>query len=105
MDKILPVESTAVTIATCNGRWMAYLTDQSGRYEIYVRPFPAGSGGKWLISPGGGAHPMWSRNARDLFFETLPPDNRIMVAAFVALGDSFEANKPRLWSDTRLAGS
>ena len=40
-----------------DGRWIAYASDESGNYEIYVRPFPAGSGGKWQISNGGGRFP------------------------------------------------
>jgi serine/threonine-protein kinase len=83
-----------------DGRWMAYRSNESGRYEVYVRPFPQGAGGKWQISAGGGISPIWSRNARELFYETL--DDRIMVAAYIATGGSFAADKPRVWSDTRL---
>ena len=50
-------------------------------------------GGKWQISNSGGVYPMWSRNGRELFFETL--DNHIMVAAYTVKGDSFVADKPR----------
>ena len=46
---------------------------------------------------------MWSRNGRDLFFETL--DNQVMVAAYAVNGDSFEADKPRIWSEKRLGTS
>ena len=45
---------------------------------------------------------MWSRSGRDLFFET--PDTRIMVAAYAVKGDSFVADKPRLWSEKQLTG-
>jgi serine/threonine-protein kinase len=84
-----------------DGRWMAYSSDESGTPEIYVRAFP-NRGGKWQISSGGGAYPMWSRNGRELFFETV--DNRIMVAAYTVNGESFVAGKPRLWSEKKLAG-
>jgi serine/threonine protein kinase len=84
-----------------DGRWMAYSSDESGTPEIYVRAFPD-KGGKWQISNSGGAYPMWSRNGRELFFETV--DNRIMVAAYTVKGDSFLADKPRLWSEKTLVG-
>ena len=50
-----------------DGRWIAYKSDESGRFEVYVRPFP-GPGGKWQISNAGGKLPIWSRNSRELFF-------------------------------------
>ena len=52
-----------------DGRWIAYTSNESGRNEVYVRPFPGGApsgSGKWQISTGGGAHPIWSRNGREL---------------------------------------
>jgi serine/threonine-protein kinase len=83
-----------------DGRWLAYASDESGNFQIYVRAFPD-KGGKWQISNDGGLYPTWSRNGRDLFFET--PDNHIMVATYETKADSFVADKPRAWSDTRLA--
>jgi Tol biopolymer transport system component len=51
-----------------DGRWMAYNSDESGRTEVYVQPFP-GPGGKWLVSQGGGGfNAIWSRDGRRLFF-------------------------------------
>ena len=66
---------------------------------MYVRPFP-GPGGKWQISNGGGLHPVWSPNGRELFYGN--PNNQIMVAAYTTEGDSFLADQPRLWSETRF---
>ena len=82
-----------------DGRWLAYQSDESGGFEIYVRPFPGG-GGKWQVSTGGGVMPVWSRNGRELFYRTM--DNRIMVAAYTAAGETFTAGKPRVWSDKRF---
>jgi len=82
-----------------DGRWIAYFSEESGKREVYVRPFP-GPGGKWQISTDGGAYPVWSRNGRELFYET--PDSFIMVAEFTTKGDSFAAGKPRLWSQTQI---
>ena len=85
-----------------DGRWMAYTSDESGVYEVYVRPFPdIAGGGKWQVSSGGGTLPVWSHDGKNLFFET--EDNRIMVASYTANGVSFSSGKPRLWSDKQLA--
>jgi serine/threonine-protein kinase len=92
--------SEAVPMFSPDGRWIAYQSHQSGRNEVYVRPFP-GPGGKWLISNGGGALPTWSQTKQELFYGT--PDHQIMVATYTAVGDVFHAEKPRLWSDTRYA--
>jgi Tol biopolymer transport system component/predicted Ser/Thr protein kinase len=86
-----------------DGRWIAHTSNESGRYEVYVRPFrggaPSGSG-KWQISTAGGRYPIWSRNGRELFYETL--DNRIMVLTYTAKADSFAAEKLRPWSNTQI---
>jgi Tol biopolymer transport system component len=85
-----------------DGRWIAYTSSGSGSNEVYVRPFPGGApsgSGQWQISTGG-LHPIWSRDGRELFYET--PDNRIMVSAYTAKGDSFAADKPRPWSNTQI---
>ena len=50
-----------------NGKWLAYVSDESGRWEIYVVPFPHGSG-KWQISSAGGNWPRWSRSGNELFY-------------------------------------
>jgi serine/threonine-protein kinase len=83
-----------------DGRWLAYTSNESGKYEVYVRAFPD-KGGKWQISNAGGAYPVWSSNGRELFFRT--EDNRIMLVTYAAKTDSFVSDKPRVWSDIRLA--
>jgi serine/threonine-protein kinase len=50
-----------------DGRWIAYTSDESGRDEIYVRPYP-GPGGKWPISRQGGREPVWSSTGTELFY-------------------------------------
>jgi len=72
-------------------RWLAYVSNETGRYEIYVQPFP-GPGGKWQISAGGGREPAWSPNGRELFYRN---GNQVM-AVEVTPGTSFTAGKPRL---------
>jgi Tol biopolymer transport system component len=48
-------------------RWLTYVSDETGRDEVYVRPFPEGSG-RWLISAAGGTEPRWSRDGKELFY-------------------------------------
>jgi serine/threonine-protein kinase len=85
-----------------DGRWISYRSNENetGSLEIYVRPFPAAGGGKWQISTGGGLYAVWSKNGRELFYETT--DNRIMVVDYSADGGSFLYSQPRLWSDKQL---
>jgi serine/threonine-protein kinase len=93
-------------VFSLDGRWLAYQSNESGKTEVYVRAFPppsSGQSGKWQISNSGGVDPKWSRNGRELFFESL--DSRIMVAAYTVKDDSFAAGKPRVWSETRLANT
>jgi Tol biopolymer transport system component len=73
-----------------DGRWLAYASDESGRREIYVQPYP-GPGGKWQISTDGGNEPQWSRNGRELFYRS---GNR-MMAVDIATQTGFAAGKPR----------
>jgi serine/threonine-protein kinase len=72
-------------------RWVAYQSNESGRTEVYVRPFPP-AGGRWQISDEGGAYARWASNGRELYYRT---DQGIMV---VSIGDgaSFSASRPRL---------
>ena len=67
-----------------DGHWLAYESNESGRLEIYVRPFP-GPGGKLPISTGGGTNAVWSRARHELLY--LAPDGRIMVVPYTAAGD------------------
>ena len=84
-----------------DGRWLAYVSDESGRYEVYVRPFP-GPGGKWQISTGGGSMAVWSKKGAELFYGS---GEGIMVANYTANGDAFVASKPRLWAGKKDIGT
>jgi serine/threonine-protein kinase len=53
-----------------DGRWMAYASNESGQYEVYMRPFPEVDKGKWQISTSGGTAPIWSRDGRELFYRS-----------------------------------
>jgi serine/threonine-protein kinase len=85
-----------------DGKWLAYTSDESGSYQVYVRAFPDRVE-KRQISNDGGDYPMWSRSGRELFFES--EDNRIMVASYTVQGDKFFPAKPRLWSEKALANT
>jgi Tol biopolymer transport system component len=74
-----------------DGRWIAYQSNQSGRDEVYVRPFPA-AGGEVQISRAGGTQPRWRGDGRELFF--LGPDGAVM-AAVVSPASPFTAGEPR----------
>jgi eukaryotic-like serine/threonine-protein kinase len=84
-----------------DGRWIAYISNESGANEIYVRPFP-GPGGKTQISTGGGSLPQWSRNSKELYYIASTRD-KIMTVSYSAIGDSFRAEKPRVWSSGQIS--
>jgi len=83
-----------------DGRWIAYVSDESGRFEVYVRPFP-GPGGKWQISTNGGLWPIWSPKGGELFYEEAS-DSKIMVAAYTASGSAFQPGKRRPWASNSV---
>jgi Tol biopolymer transport system component len=82
-----------------DGQWVAYASDESGRNEIYVRPFSPSSGesvsttaGKWLISNNGGQVPRWRQDGKELYY--LAPDGRLM-AVEISLSPAFRAGVPK----------
>ena len=86
-----------------DSRWIAYASNESGIFDIYVMPFSPTGGeptGKWLVSSGGGTSPVWSRNRRELFYQGT--DRHVHVAAYSLKGDTFLAEKPRIWSPALL---
>jgi serine/threonine-protein kinase len=74
-----------------DGRWVAYQSNESGKAEVYVRPFP-GPGGKVAISTQGGGNPRWSRAGRELFYQDLK--NRILSVE-VQTSPAFQAGQPQ----------
>jgi len=74
-----------------DGRWLVYFSDETGRNEIYVQPYP-GPGGKWQISTEGGKEPLWNRNGRELFYR----NGNKMMAVEIVTRPGFAAGKPRL---------
>jgi serine/threonine-protein kinase len=82
-----------------DGRWLAYQSNESGTFEVYVRPFP-GPGGRWQVSTGGGGMPVWSRDGRELLYISL--DRRVMASTYTAKGDSFIAGTPQVWAEAPI---
>jgi serine/threonine-protein kinase len=81
-----------------DGRWLAYESNESGQFEVYVRAFP-GPGSKRKISTAGGLYPVWSRTRHELLYSTV--DQRIMTIAYSVDGDSFRAQTPQPWPEAR----
>ena len=77
-----------------NGRWVAYQSNETTRYEIYVRDVAA-RGGRWQISTSGGEEPRWSADGRELFFRN---DTR-MMSARIGAGPSFQNDTPQVLFD------
>jgi eukaryotic-like serine/threonine-protein kinase len=70
-----------------DGRWLAYSSNESGKWEVHVAPFP-GPGGNWQVSNGGGSEPRWRRDGKELFY--MAPDGKIMAVDVIA-DTTFEA--------------
>jgi Tol biopolymer transport system component len=74
-----------------DGRWIAYVSDESGRDEVYVRPFPAADS-RWQVSIAGGERPRWRRDGRELYF--LSPDGHLQMVD-VRADSTFRSGAPR----------
>ncbi len=74
-----------------DGRWMAYDSNESGRFETYVRPFPEVAAGLWQISGEGGAGPIWARSGRELFYDA---GDLSMMSVSVKNDSGFVASVP-----------
>jgi hypothetical protein len=86
-----------------DGRWLAYASNESGRYEVYVRPFP-GPGSTLPVSVGGSSTTFaasWSRTRQELLYES--PDGQIMVVPYTTANASFVAGKPRPGPGARIS--
>jgi serine/threonine-protein kinase len=74
-----------------DGHWLAYTSNETGQFEVYVQPFP-GPGAKWQISTEGGDQPVWARNGRELFYR----QEDKMMAVEVTTRPTFSARTPAL---------
>jgi serine/threonine-protein kinase len=79
-------------VVSPSGRWLAYESDSSGRFEIYVRPFPNVSEGLWPITTGGGTRPLWARNGQELFY--VAPDGALMAVRVDSRAGALSTGRP-----------
>jgi serine/threonine-protein kinase len=84
-----------------NGRYIAYQSQESGRPEIYVRPYPRTGDGWWQVSQDGGSRPRWARDGRELFY--LDQANRLMVVPVETAGGAFVHETPAILLHTPYA--
>jgi Tol biopolymer transport system component len=75
-----------------DSRWLAYVSNEQGEREVFVRPFPDVNGGKWQVSSGGGSAPLWAHNGRELFYV----GGNNMYAVRIHPGPPFSAEPPRV---------
>ena len=80
-------------IVSPDGRWLAYEANDSGRFEIYVRPFPDVNSGLSTVSTNGGTRPIWTRSGQELIY--VSPTGALMGVG-VARGPSWSATTPTL---------
>ncbi len=94
-----------------DSRWITYESDESGRYEVYVRAFltpdalatgTAAVGGQWQVSTEGGSDPVWSPDGQELFY--LDPEANMMAAPLSVTGDRVEVGAPAVLFSTRIFG-
>lgn len=81
-----------------DGRYIAYQSDESGQYQIVVRPFPLVNGGMWTT--GSGTNPMWARNGKELFYRD---ENGLMAVPVDTTGSTFVWSSPRKLFDNAYA--
>jgi Tol biopolymer transport system component len=91
-----------------DGRWVAYHSDESGRYEVYVRPFfepgqrdATTASDQWQISTDGGSFAMWRADGQELYY--LDPSGAMMAVAISVTGNKLVSSAPQMLFRTRIA--
>jgi Tol biopolymer transport system component len=83
-----------------DSKWLAYVSDESGRDEVYVVPFPNTAGGKWLVSTDGGLQPVWAHSGRELFYTS----RGSLMAAQITSETTFAVGERRALFSTSTQG-
>jgi eukaryotic-like serine/threonine-protein kinase len=85
-----------------DGKWIAYESDENGTTQVYVQPFPPGSGngGKWQVSVDGGLGATWRRDGKELFYLS---GTKLMAVEITTSAGSFHAGVPKILFDTHLS--
>ena len=89
LSSLVAREQNAPAISP-DGQWLALVSNESGKRQIHVRPFPSGEG-NWMVSTDGGTQPMWSRDGRELFYRN---GDRMMAVPITRGGHTFTAGGP-----------
>jgi Tol biopolymer transport system component/predicted Ser/Thr protein kinase len=104
-NRVAPFATDALAVVSSrfspDGRWIAYASNESGRFDVYVRPFPSGAG-TWQVSTAGGGFPVWRRDGKELFFVSL--DSKLMAVS-VDADAKFHAGAPAVLFPVRTSGS
>ncbi len=82
-----------------DGRWMTYASDESGQFQVYLRP-ASGGDRRWQVSTDGGTHPVWNRNGRELFYRH---GTKMMAVDVRASGDELDLSRPQTVFDKAYA--
>jgi serine/threonine-protein kinase len=90
-------------VVSPDGRWVAYESDSSGRFEIYVRPFPEAGSGQGQVSAAGGTRPLWAHSGRELFYMGL--DGALMRVSVDAGGSVWSAGTPAKLLEPKYFGT
>jgi hypothetical protein len=85
-----------------NGKWVAYISNETDQFEVYVQTFPLG-GGKLPISVGGGSQPQWRADGRELYYYS--PDRKVMAVEVNGDGPTFKFGVARPLFDIRVTGA
>jgi len=83
-----------------DGRWLAYVSEESGGFDVYVTAFPSGQG-KWRVSPDGGTLPRWRADGRELHYFTA--DGKLMAVEVSPGSASFDVGVPKVLFQTRVS--
>jgi len=85
-----------------DGRWLTYVSEETGKPEIFVVPFPSLSA-KWQVSTAGGSQPLWRRDGKEIFY--IAPDGKLMAVAVETAGNTFKAALPKVLFETRITAT
>lgn len=85
-----------------DGRWIAFVSNESGQFEVYISPFPNSQGGRWQVSEAGGVQPQWNHDGSALYY--LAPDGKLMGASIKQNGSSLEIGAPREIFEAPMVG-
>jgi len=102
VDVIATKFNEAVPQISPDGRWLAYISDQSGTSNVYIEPFPQ-TGAKYQVSTGGGVQPRWRRDGKELFYRMV--DERLASVTIKTTGKGLEISTPTVLFTSHLAAA